>query len=411
MDVNKSLFDWANVNIVDEEDDVYVMHFTRTKKTGMSAIRTASTQRAGVTVVDIAAVAAKEDDSVRPKVPPEWCPDSVIDAMNKRRSACHTCAASVFEVDLDAGFGTAEVRRPKRAGRAARRGRSETVSWFFFRRRRVREKRENDADKKPPSRRKRQECIAALSRGEYAAHPAGLPEALVVPTPDIVCVGSRGQKLLKRLVLGSVSTATLASSNVPVCVYRADMPAPSPETVRTRFKLGDDEQGSRAVCIALSGSDASHTVIAWSLATLLRPSDRVVLLHCDASRKAKRRGLSEEHVTANLRACEETVRDWMARRRDARGVPKPASTFEKQAAQSVISLRLEESKELADDVRDRLVDFLEKTDVQLLVIGRSNRAGGFNAWSLGTVPMYCVTHGPCPVLVVNARGAFESPAA
>lgn len=147
LDVNKSLFDWANVNIVDEEDDVYVMHFTRTKKTGMSAIRTASTQRAGVTVVDIAAVAAKEDDSVRPKVPPEWCPDSVIDAMNKRRSACHTCAASVFEVDLDAGFGTAEVRRPKRAGRAARRGRSETVSWFFFRRRRVREKRENDADK------------------------------------------------------------------------------------------------------------------------------------------------------------------------------------------------------------------------------------------------------------------------
>ena len=234
----------------------------------------------------------------------------------------------------------------------------------------------------------------------------------MVPTPDIVCVGSRGQKLLKRLVLGSVSTATLASSNVPVCVYRANLPAPSPESVQTRFKLGDDEQGSRAVCIALSGSDASHTVIGWSLATLLRPSDRVVLLHCDASRKAKRRGLSEEHVTANLRACEETVRDWMATGRDAKGTPKPASGLTKQAAQSVISLRLEESKELADDVRDRLVEFLEKTDVQLLVIGRSNRAGGgFHAWSLGTVPMYCVTHGPCPVLVVNARGAYESPAA
>jgi hypothetical protein len=39
LDVNKSLFDWANVNIVDEEDDVYVMHFTRKKKTGMSAIK------------------------------------------------------------------------------------------------------------------------------------------------------------------------------------------------------------------------------------------------------------------------------------------------------------------------------------------------------------------------------------
>ena len=154
LDVNKSLFDWANVNIVDEEDDVYVMHFTRKKKTGMSAIRTASTQRAGVTVVDIAAVAAKEDDSVRPKVPPEWCPDSVIDAMNKRRSACHTCAASVFEVDLDAGFGTAEVRRPEasRARGATRTVRDRVV--VFLRRRRVREKRENDADKKRPTFRK-----------------------------------------------------------------------------------------------------------------------------------------------------------------------------------------------------------------------------------------------------------------
>ena len=117
-----------------------------------------------------------------------------------------------------------------------------------------------------------------MSRGAYAVHPPGLHEALVVPTPDIVCVGSRGQKLLKRLVLGSVSTATLASSNVPVCVYRADLPAPSPESVQTRFKLGDEQQSSRAVCIALSGSDASHTVVGWSLATLLRPSDRVVLL-------------------------------------------------------------------------------------------------------------------------------------
>ena len=247
-----------------------------------------------------------------------------------------------------------------------------------------------------------------MSRGEYAVHPPGLPEALVVPTPDIVCVGSRGQKLLKRLVLGSVSTATLAVSNVPVCVYRADLPATSPESVQTRFKLGDEQQSSRAVCLALSGSDASHTVVGWALATLLRPSDRVVLLHCDASKKARRRGLSEEHVTANLRACEQTVRDWMARKGAKVQVKRDEGG---RTAQSVISLRLEESPSLATNVRDRLVDFLEKTDVQLLVLGRSHRAGGFNAWSLGTVPMYAVTHGPCPVHVVNARGAFEAPAA
>jgi len=211
-----------------------------------------------------------------------------------------------------------------------------------------------------------------------------------------LCVGSRGQKLLKRLVLGSVSTATLAGSNVPVCVYRADLPSPSEESIQTRFKLGDDQQSSRAVCIALSGSDASHTVVGWSLATLLRPTDSVVLLHCDASRKAQRRGLSEEHITANLRACEETVRDWMIRK---------GSKLE--STKSVISLRLEESPDLASDVRDRLVDFLGKTDIQLLVIGRSNRVGGFTTWSIGTVPMYAVTHGPCPVLVVNPPGERE----
>jgi hypothetical protein len=50
------------------------------------------------------------------------------------------------------------------------------------------------------------------------------------------------------------------------------------------------------------------------------------------------------------------------------------------------------SKPLAT-VRDRLIDFLDKTDVNLLVLGRSNRPGGFKTWALGTVPMYAVQHG------------------
>ena len=190
-----------------------------------------------------------------------------------------------------------------------------------------------------------------------------------------------------------------------MCVYRADLPAPSPESVQTRFKLGDEQHSSRAVCIALSGSDASHTVVGWSLATLLRPSDRVVLLHCDAPGKARRRGLSEEHVTANLRACEETVRDWMARR----GAKTRDEQGSGQAAQSVISLRLEES--LFGRRRARPFGGLPREDRRATARARRSRAGGFNAWSLGTVPMYAVTHGPCPVLVVNARGAYESPAA
>ena len=34
-----------------------------------------------------------------------------------------------------------------------------------------------------------------------------------------------------------------------------------------------------------------------------------------------------------------------------------------------------------------------EVDVNLLVLGRSNRPGGFKTWALGTVPMYAVQHG------------------
>lgn len=356
VEVNERLFAWSNCNLVDEADDVHIMHFTRTKKTGMSALRAASSQREGVTVIDIAALAnadkdepsKKSKDTVRPVVPSEWLPQTVIDAANKHRAASPSSAVTIFEVTCDAGFNSAE------------------------------------------------DCITALTRGEFTDPPVALHEALVVPTPDVVCVGSRGQKLLKRLVLGSVSSATLAGSTVPVCVFRSDLPPPSDEQVQTRVKLSDADQGPRAVCIALSGSDASHSVIRWSLDTLLRPSDKIVLLHCDTRKKHTRRGLSEEHVDANLKACEHTVCEWMRKRRET------ATDGTTANSDAVISMRLEESNGVAYDVRDRMVDFLQKTDVQLLVIGRSNRQGGFSTWSLGTVPMYAVTHGPCPVLVVNA---------
>ena len=39
--------------------------------------------------------------------------------------------------------------------------------------------------------------------------------------------------------------------------------------------------------------------------------------------------------------------------------------------------------------------------MNLFVLGHSNRPGGFKTWALGTVPMYAVQHGNCPVLVVN----------
>ena len=49
------------------------------------------------------------------------------------------------------------------------------------------------------------------------------PAHLTVPCPDLVCVGSRGQKMLKRLVLGSVSSAVLSNAAAPICVYRYNL--------------------------------------------------------------------------------------------------------------------------------------------------------------------------------------------
>ena len=49
-------------------------------------------------------------------------------------------------------------------------------------------------------------------------------------------------------MLGSVSSATLAASAVPVCVFRASLPSPSEEELAVRAKLGDaDQKAARGV--------------------------------------------------------------------------------------------------------------------------------------------------------------------
>ena len=63
LDANRRLFEWCAVNLVDAADDVFVFHFTRAKKTGMSALRAATTQRPGVCVININAGADAEGET------------------------------------------------------------------------------------------------------------------------------------------------------------------------------------------------------------------------------------------------------------------------------------------------------------------------------------------------------------
>lgn len=68
------------------------------------------------------------------------------------------------------------------------------------------------------------------------------------------------------------------------------------------------------------------------------------------AKKAARRGLSEEHVHANLKACEQTVQSFM----DKHAHREPGGG-------TVMQMTLGETSNTASDVRDRLVDFLDKT--------------------------------------------------
>lgn len=78
------------------------------------------------------------------------------------------------------------------------------------------------------------------------------------------------------------------------------------------------------------------------------------------AKKAFRRGLSEEHVHANLKACEQTVQKFMDKHAD-----------EEPGGGAVMQMTLGETSNTASDVRDRLIDFLDKT-VGKTVRGKSS---------------------------------------
>ena len=130
LDANRRLFEWCSVNLVDDADDVFVFHFTRAKKTGVSALRAAATQRPGVRVINInagedteretEAEKKRHEEKRRASADAEWLPRDVSDALRKRRAACPSSVITVFEVDLDSGFNTAEVREARGPDRSPR---------------------------------------------------------------------------------------------------------------------------------------------------------------------------------------------------------------------------------------------------------------------------------------------------
>lgn len=345
LNSNRRLFEFAASNLFDDVDNVFVFHYGRRHNPSNPM---PATQRQGFQIVNIDKPldtppdSSEAEDHGSEAAEADWLPRAVSDALRRQRRACPSATCIVFKIDGSANIDSAE------------------------------------------------EAVIEICKGTFQSTSSMFSDHMAIPKPDIVCVGARGRGILKRFMMGSVSNAVASRAECSVCVFRDSLPATDPSEVATRAKLSPEAGEQRAICIALSGSDASVVVVKWVAETLLRPTDRIVLLHCEDNKKSERRGLTKELIGANMRKCEEILRKYAAKHPDPAGQEYCI---------------IEEEGESSVDIRDRLLDFIQnKTDVNLLVLGKSNRTAGIRSFLLGSVPRYVLNHGKCPVLVVSPPG-------
>ena len=360
LELNRKLFAWAANNVFDDADNVFVCHYLWTDL---------DTKGHGLQVVNIDKPLYTPEDSedhASEAAEAEFLPRAVSDALRRQRKACPSATCVVFKIYNSATIHSAE------------------------------------------------EALIQICKGSFQSSETMFPDNLAIPKPDIVCMGARGRGILKRFMLGSVSNAVVSQAECSVCIFRDTTESDSHRAAKRDTdvaslqhlqahpavagcavmnavidkRVGTLKAGEkRAICIALGGSDASIAVVKWVAKTLLRPTDRVVLLHCEDKKKSERSGLTKESIAANMSKCEEVLRGYLAKHPDPAGQEYCI---------------IEEEGESPVDVRDRMLDFIQtKTDINLLVLGKSNRPPGIRSALLGTLPRYALNHGKCPILVVN----------
>lgn len=183
----------------------------------------------------------------------------------------------------------------------------------------------------------------------------------------LVVVGRRGQSLLRRVVLGSVSTGLLHHAHCPVAVVHDEAPS-------------GRQPWSLPVVLGIDGSPASE------LATAI------------AFDEASRRGveLVALHAWTGADASDTSGTQWTARQAQA---------------EEALAERLAGWQESYPDVgvRRRLVwnnpahHLLEEAEsAQLVVVGNRGR-GGFAGMLLGSVSTAVVQAAPVPVIVARLR--------
>ena len=213
------------------------------------------------------------------------------------------------------------------------------------------------------------EAVARTSEGDAASRL--LEEAA---TSDLLVLGRHGQSAWTRRIvgqaLGSVASACLSRSTVPVAIVPQDAAAGPPE----RIVVGVDGSpaSERAVRWAVEHARTAHrpvlAVLAWQLTTLPSPP---------AAR--------EDWAVPPLGEWEALARELLGR------------TVAHAAGDTGVEV---EELVLHRPAAAGLLEVVRPAD--LLVLGERGR-GGFTRLLLGSVSRQCAEHATCPVVIVPPR--------
>lgn len=225
------------------------------------------------------------------------------------------------------------------------------------------------------------EIVSDLSPGDailqwLAEQPANLQ-------PNVVLLGSRGMTGVRRFLLGSVAGFILEQGSWPCLVVRSSLPKAGDGA--TQAQAADRPEG-RSVAVAVDGGEMGLALVSWARSFLLRPSDRVTVLHGRPAR---------EHTDDELAAIDRAIE----------AVQTTTAAIRELNSEQRVRPGTATSALLAEgeDVRDALCDWAETHRPDVLLVGSRGIHSALKRLALGSVSSYCVQHAPCPVLVVSAE--------